>query len=352
MTSFLFQAGGAVTVVFGAVRSILTAALCALVELPALSVAVVLAVSAEPSPVIVLLAGLVVPDSASAAVQATATSPLYQPAAFAFVVGFPDNVGATLSMLIPLTVVVAVLSALSVAVPVTDWSATLPLSVVGAEEDLTPDVASLGVKVTVTSVLFQPLAFAAGVREPAMIGALLSSLTWTEPVPVLVTLSVTAVVLVTMPSAVTVSVVGVTVLTPEPASVPTHVTETSDLFQPAAFGTGTSVAVAVGTVLSRTYEALPLLTPPLQEFALLPLPTVRLAVWSPSPAPDWVAKTKGLDPLVCLPVIVPVTSTHFVWLSALTVSVNAAPCLANRVPFAAVNVPAPPLKAALVTEAA
>src|SRR4051794_10636844 len=100
VTSLLFHAGGAVTVVLGAVRSILTAGDCAFVELPALSVAVALAVSAVPSPVIVLFAGLVVPDSASAAVHATTTSSLYQPAAFASVVALPDRVGATLSMLI------------------------------------------------------------------------------------------------------------------------------------------------------------------------------------------------------------------------------------------------------------
>src|SRR3954463_5921828 len=73
VTSLLFHAGGAVTVVFGAVRSILTAADCAFVGLPALSGAVALAVRAVPSPVIVLLAGLLVPESASAAVQATVT---------------------------------------------------------------------------------------------------------------------------------------------------------------------------------------------------------------------------------------------------------------------------------------
>src|SRR3712207_4808701 len=57
VTSLLFHAGGAVTVVLGAVRSILTGADCAFVELPALSAAVALAVSAVPSPVIVLFAG-------------------------------------------------------------------------------------------------------------------------------------------------------------------------------------------------------------------------------------------------------------------------------------------------------
>ena len=46
------------------------------------------------------------------------------------------------------------------------------------------------------------------------------------------------------------------------------------------------------------------------------------------------------------------TSTHCVLPSVLTVRVSAAPCLAYTVPFAAVKVPAPPLNAALVTDAA
>jgi hypothetical protein len=71
------------------------------------------------------------------------------------------------------------LSALSTAVPVTDWFAALVVSVVGTEEVLIPEVASLAVNETVTSVLFQPFAFAAGVREPVMVGAVLSSFTTT-----------------------------------------------------------------------------------------------------------------------------------------------------------------------------
>src|SRR3954467_9466605 len=105
VTSLLFHAGGAVTVVFGAVRSILTAGLLCTepLVLPARSVAVALAVSPVPSPPIVLLAGSVVPDSGSVAVHLIVTSLLYQPAAFGAVVGAPDRVGGTLSMLIPVT---------------------------------------------------------------------------------------------------------------------------------------------------------------------------------------------------------------------------------------------------------
>ena len=143
-------------------------------------------------------------------------------------------------MLMPETVVLAVLSALSVTVPVTDWLAPLPVRVVGAVALFTPEVASAGVNDTVTSVLFQPLALAAGVREPPMVGAVLSRLTGTGAlVALLPTLSVTVVVRVTVPSVVTVALAGLRVLTPEPAVVVARpVTVTSDLFQLAPFGVG------------------------------------------------------------------------------------------------------------------
>jgi hypothetical protein len=292
VTSVLFQAGGAVTVVVGAVRSILTAgALCTEpLVLPALSVAEALDVSPLPSPLMIVSTGLVVPDKASVAVQWTVTSPRYQPAAFGLVVGAPDSPGATLSMLMPPTVVLAALSALSVTEPVTDWFARLVVSVVGAEEDLTPDVASPGVKETVTSVLFQPFAFAAGVREPMIVGAVLSSLTTTEPVPVFPTLSVTVVDLVTVPSVVTVSADGETVLTPEPpASAPVQVTVTSDLFQPAPFGAGLNAPVAVGAVLSSVYAAdwMPNVSPPLATHLPLPLKFFQaFVVYVTTPFPE------------------------------------------------------------------
>src|SRR3954451_22758891 len=111
--------------VVGAVRSIFTTGvLSAVVVLPALSVTEVVAFRPVPSPPIVLLAGtpLPRPDVASLAVHFTVTSPLYQPLPFAFVVGAPLSVGAVMSTLMPLMDAGAlVLSALSVAVPLTDW---------------------------------------------------------------------------------------------------------------------------------------------------------------------------------------------------------------------------------------
>src|SRR5919199_1154540 len=100
VTSLLFHAGGAVTVVTGAVLSIFTAGAL---------VAFVLSAGAAT-----------IPLSASAAVQWTLTFPLYQPAAFGDVVGAPDSVGAVLSILATKGVVLVLLSALSTAVPVTE----------------------------------------------------------------------------------------------------------------------------------------------------------------------------------------------------------------------------------------
>jgi hypothetical protein len=82
-------------------------------------------------------------------------------------------------MLMPPTVVEAVLPAASVAVPVTDWLAPSPVSVTGAVTD-TPGRLSAAVKLTTTSVLFHPFVFAAGVREPAIVGGVVSSVTTVE----------------------------------------------------------------------------------------------------------------------------------------------------------------------------
>src|SRR5687768_14423729 len=80
--------------VTGAVRSIFTAGLTALRVLPARSVTEALAVSPPPSPVSTASPGTVAgstPERASAAVQRTVTSSLYQPLAFATVVTAPDR---------------------------------------------------------------------------------------------------------------------------------------------------------------------------------------------------------------------------------------------------------------------
>src|SRR4051794_36012994 len=75
-------------VVVGAVRSILIPSTVTLRTLPALSFTDADAERLSPSPSILLLSGTLPswPDSASEAVHATTTSPLYQPLAFGSVV--------------------------------------------------------------------------------------------------------------------------------------------------------------------------------------------------------------------------------------------------------------------------
>src|SRR5439155_5414380 len=129
-TSTVFQAPGAAAVVVGAVVSILTAGLVAVVVLPALSLTDVVAARPTPSPGMMLSGGVAVgPESASEAVQWIETFWWYQPLPFGLVVGAPLRVGATLSMLTFAIVAWPVLSALSVAAPVTDCPAPLEVRV-------------------------------------------------------------------------------------------------------------------------------------------------------------------------------------------------------------------------------
>src|SRR2546428_13847290 len=94
-----------------------------LVLLAALSVAVPLDGWPLASASVASAAQLWIPESVSAQLKCTVTSLLYQPAALGEVVAAPLIVGAVLSMLIPETVVLALLPALSVAVPVAGWAA-------------------------------------------------------------------------------------------------------------------------------------------------------------------------------------------------------------------------------------
>jgi hypothetical protein len=81
-------------------------------------------------------------------------------------------------MLIPLTVSVVLFPARSTAVPLTDWSSASDATVTGVgPHEATPEGASSHENETTTSALFQPDAFAAGNREPVIVGAVLSTLT-------------------------------------------------------------------------------------------------------------------------------------------------------------------------------
>src|SRR5438067_1789906 len=135
-------------------------------------------------------------------------------------------------MLMPLTVAEAVLPALSLAVPVTDCAAPSLLRVVGPAQLATAESASAQVKLTVTSLLFQPAAFAAGEAAPVIVGGVLSML-----MPLTVAEAVFPAVSVQLPLADCAApsvprVIGaVSVATPEVASVQLNVTVTDWLVQ-------------------------------------------------------------------------------------------------------------------------
>src|SRR5947199_255352 len=167
-------------------------------------------------------------------------------------------VGFSLLMLMPDTVALATLPAMSVPVRVTDWFAPLALRVTSSGHTATPDRPSEQVKCTVTGPTYQPLPpLVPLMMAPLMLGAVLSSLIVTESVPRLPAVSF-AEPLTTVPL-VLVSVLtvtsGVMVLgsTPDPGSVSlaSKCTVTLLLFQPAALaggvtGCGAAGAVAVG----------------------------------------------------------------------------------------------------------
>src|SRR5260370_27098169 len=98
------------------------------------------------------------------------TSLLFQPKPLGSAPRLAVVVGAELSMLMPETVALALLPAISVAVPMTDWPAPSSISVTVWVELATPEVASLAVKLTVTGPLYQPSALAAVVGAPLIVG--------------------------------------------------------------------------------------------------------------------------------------------------------------------------------------
>jgi hypothetical protein len=172
---------------------------------------------------------------------------LYQPFAFGAVVGAPLNVGAVLSTLIPLTVVLDEFPAASVALPVTDC-AVPSWSVDGGAQVTTPDSASLHAKLTFTSVLFHPCVFGAGVAVPMIVGAVLSIRIVMSVVVTLPASSAIVCARVVKPSAVTTSSAGQET-TPERLSLHVQCTVTGPVaYQPS--GVAGALAVNVGAVWS------------------------------------------------------------------------------------------------------
>src|SRR5438876_9380154 len=100
------------------------------------------------------------PESPASPVQASLTSPLYQPAPFASVVAAPVKDGGVLSMLMWSTVVEFAFPATSWVSPWTCWSLPSLVTVVSGPQPaipLMPESASVQVNFTSTLVLFQPL---------------------------------------------------------------------------------------------------------------------------------------------------------------------------------------------------
>src|SRR5262245_60041998 len=182
-----------------------------------------------------------------------------------------------------------VLPALSVHVPDDDvWPAPSVLTVTGLVQLSIPDRESLPLKVTVTFVLFQPLALAAGEAAAVAVGTVLSTF-----IPLFVTGALVFPALsVHVPGddvwpepsmLITTGLVQVSM--PDRESLPLNVTVTSVLFQPLALGAGKAAADAVGTVLS-------IFTTGEVKVALLPAKSVTVTV--PVTAAPSVESTKGL----------------------------------------------------------
>src|SRR5437762_9176738 len=182
----------------GGVLSIFMAGVVNVAVLPALSVTVIVAVTALPSVVnvtglaVVLLAST--PDAPSPVVNAIETSVLFHPAAFAAGLGAPNvTVGGVLSTWTDKVLGASALLALSrpkyvsVVTPLAEMGTdtTLPLFVLApawaplSEKLISftpePPVLSVAVSVTLTSLLFQPFGFAPGARDALVLGAVVSA---------------------------------------------------------------------------------------------------------------------------------------------------------------------------------
>src|SRR6266540_3957414 len=162
-------------------------------------------------------------------------------------------------MLMPDTLAVALLPALSVAVPDAEFVPLL-LSVTASGQVAIPDRLSPQVKWTFTGPVYQPLLPTVPLTiDPVMLGAVLSSLTVTLSVPTLPAVSV-AEPSTSWPAVSVETVTGaVTLATPDPASssLAVNVTVVSLLFQPFAFAVGLSVCVTVGAMLSHCRATAP-----------------------------------------------------------------------------------------------
>ena len=182
---------------------------------------------------------------------------MFQPLAFGPGEAEAVITGAVLSMLIPLTVAAAaVLPALSWQLPVlvTDWLAPLPVSVAPRTllVAMPEPPASAQLNDTVTLVLFQPAALAAGVRLPVMVGAVESRLRvtlWVAVPPVEVAVQVN--VMLAVSDDTVVGLQPVCDVTVDCASVTVHETLMSLVYQPLLPNVPVTVGLITGGVVSE-----------------------------------------------------------------------------------------------------
>src|SRR5438477_195217 len=169
-------------------------------------------------------------DKASVQVKLTVTSVLFHPLPLAGGAAWPLISGGVLSML-TVRLAEAVLPATSVTVPETTWASPSLVRVTGGGQEATGAPPSEQVKVTTTSVLFQPFALGSGDRVAAMVGAVLSMRTVRLAEAWLPARSTAVPVTSWAPSPVTTTGAG-QVATCDRPSAQENVTVTSPLFQP------------------------------------------------------------------------------------------------------------------------
>src|SRR5436190_2584473 len=148
--------------------------------LPATSTAAPLITCPAPSVVTVTGAGQrATPLVASVHVKVTVAFPLFHPAPFAAGLTATSTPGGVLSML-SVTEAVDWLPATSTDVPLTTCPAPSAVTVTGPGQLAILLVASPHVKLTLTSVLFQPAAFAGGLTTALTAGRVLSTSSVTD----------------------------------------------------------------------------------------------------------------------------------------------------------------------------
>ena len=132
----------------------------------------------------------------------------------------------------------------------TTWFAPSLDTVCGGVQNATPDRSSLHSKLTRTSVLFQPLEFAAGLCSARIVGGVLSRLITTLAEAVLPARSLTAPSTGWFVRSVEIVCDPGHCATPEPGSAQPNDTVTSLLCQPASFGAADSSEWMVGAAVS------------------------------------------------------------------------------------------------------